>query len=167
MVVKRESWILISLKHTHTQQSVYMCRSRVSFTCINSIPTVSMHSYSLRPSSWFPPSLFFLLPLPLLPTYLLHSPLLQHIFLNPSPVPFPLRTISLFPTSGPTSLFTQACPSIPSSTHLSIQPIPHSPFPNPAEGDPRHPVHPFLPCLKAPSSLSFSTFSALWSSQMG
>lgn len=82
----------------------------------------------------------------------------RHIFLNPTPVSLPLPTILLFPTPQPTSLFIQACPSIPSSTRFSIQPIPYSLFPNPAEGDPRHPVHPFLPCLRAPTFPPCSLF---------
>lgn len=135
-----------------------MCTSPVSLTCINSIPTVSVDLHSL-PCLLFrglcfslprlsPPQLPDLTPPP--------HPHLRHIFLHPSPVSLPLfPSIFPFPTSRPTSLFIQACPSIPSSTHLSIHPIPHSPFPNPAERDPRHPVHPSLPCLRAPSFLLF------------
>lgn len=181
MVVKRESWILISLKrryrhthtHTHTCKRVcaHMCTSPVSPTCMNSIPTVSMHSHSL-PCLLLSVSLLHSFSLPISAAWLPPLPplFLWHIFLHPSPLSLPqLPSIFPFPTSRPTSLFIQACPSIPSSTHLSIHPIPHSLFPNPAERDPRHPVHPSLPCLRAPFSPSlFPPCSlSLWCAQAG
>lgn len=109
-----------------------------SFSSLASSLTRSL-THSLPFSSYTRPPDSFSLP---------YSPIL-------SPSIFP------FPTSRPTSLFIHACPSIPPSTRLSIRPIPHSLFSNPTQRDPRHPVHPSLPCLRVPSPLSFHLFFLL------
>lgn len=79
MVVKREPWILIS--HTYRSECVSVCRSPISLTRINSIPTVSIHSHSF-------PSFTVSLPGYLPPT----SSVRWHIFLHPSLLCSPLSS---------------------------------------------------------------------------
>lgn len=120
---------------------MHTCGSPVSFTCISSLPTESMRSHS-------PPRLLLSFP-SLLPQLRGFSPPSLHIS---SPFSLSIHlppTIFPFPTPRPVSLFIQARPPIPSSTRLSIRPVPQTLCPNPAEGHVQF-IRP-LPCLRAPA----------------